>query len=146
MDFGTTLKHIAPFFIPLFALLIPLLAIGIHGWAKVRRNRELHESIRQISASGQPVPEELLEALRREGREEPRSSGWTPAANLRGGVINVGIGVGLMIFLYQMQPGGWLWAVGAIPLCLGVALLVAWRLERGGTGAPGASPSATGEG
>ena len=92
------------------------------------------------------MPEELLEALRREGREEPRSSGWTPAANLRGGVINVGVGVGLMIFLYQMQPGGWLWAVGAIPLCLGVALLVAWRLERGGTSAPGASSGTMGEG
>ena len=134
MDFGTTLKHIAPFLIPLFALLIPLLAISINGWTKVRRNRELHESVRQISASGQPVPQELLEALRREGREEPRSSSWTPAANLRGGVINVGIGVGLVIFLYQMQPGGWLWAVGAIPLCLGIALLVAWRLEQGAAG------------
>lgn len=144
MDFGTTLKHIAPFLIPILALMIPLLAIGIGGWTKVQRNRELHESIRQIAARGQEVPPQLLEMMQREGRDDreaPRSSGWTPAANLRGGLINVGVGAGLTIFLYAMRPDGWLWAVGAIPLCLGLALLLAWRIERGGAGSAAAGTS-----
>jgi hypothetical protein len=130
VDFGTTLRQIIPIFIPLVALMIPLLAIGIGGWAKVQRNREIHETIRQIMARGQEVPPPLLEVLHAERPAEPRSSSWTPIANLRGGLINVGVGAGLIVFLYAMRPDGWLWAVGAIPLCLGLALLLAWRIER----------------
>lgn len=128
MDFGTTAKSLAPFLIPIVALLIPILAIAINGWSKVRRHRELHETIRRLASGGQPIPPELL-ARAVAGEDSPRRSTWTPGANLRGGAINVGVGLGLMIFLYAMQPAGWIWAVGAIPLCLGLALLVAWRLE-----------------
>ncbi|MEN9416699.1 MAG: hypothetical protein RI988_319 [Pseudomonadota bacterium] len=146
MDFGTTLKHLAPFIVPILALMIPLLAIGINGWARVRRHREVHETIRQIASAGQPVPPELLaQAAASQGpeRRADAASGWTAQANLRGGCINVGVGAGLMIFLYALRPDGWLWAVGAIPLCLGLALLAAWRAERGASSSDGPGPGPT---
>jgi hypothetical protein len=132
MDFGTTLKHIAPFAIPILALFIPLVAICLRAWGGVRRNRELHETIRQISSQGQVVPAEVLAMLERDGQDARRTSAWTPTANLRAGLINVGLGAGLMVLLTAVPDGeGWMWAVGALPLCLGLALLAAWRLERG---------------
>lgn len=137
MDFGTTLKHIAPFFIPMLALMIPIVAIAINGWAKVRRNRELHESIRQIASKGQTVPPELLAQLSATDAAS-RRAGWGPTANLRAGLINVGVGLGLIVFFYAMRPDGWLWAVGAIPLGVGLALLLTWKLEP--KPAPNAAP------
>lgn len=141
MDFGTTLKHVLPLVIPMMALLIPLLAIGIKGWARIRRDRELHETIRQIVAQGQPVPPELLsEATSRPAPEQ--RTGWTAEASLKGGLINIGVGAGLMVFFLAMRPNGWLWAVGAIPLCLGLALMLAWWLERAKDSSP-RGPGAT---
>jgi Domain of unknown function (DUF6249) len=139
MDAGTTLKHLAPFLIPILALLIPIVAIAMSGWGKVRRNRELHETIRQLASRGQAVPPELLNQVGVDGAPEERRSGWNRVATLRGGLINAGVGIGLMIFFYAMRPNGWLWAVGAIPLCLGVAMLVAWKLEPADTAADGAA-------
>lgn len=139
MDAGTTIKHVAPFLIPLLALMIPIVAIVFNGWAKVRRHRELHESIREIAGRGQPVPPELLAQLQGGDAHERRQS-WSPNANLRAGLINVGVGVGLIVFFYAMRPDGWLWAVGAIPLGLGLALLLAWKLESKPQGnSPGAA-------
>ncbi len=138
MDFGNTLKHLAPFLIPVIALMIPLLAIGINGWVQVRRSRELHESIRHLASAGQPVPAEFIKAVQDEDRDEVRPSGWSASANLRAGLISLGVGVGLMTLLYQLRSEGGLWAVGAIPACLGVALLVAWRIESRSAATPGA--------
>ena len=143
MDFGTTIKHVAPLLIPLMALLIPIVAIAIGGWARVRRHRELHETIRQISSLGQPVPPELLAQVTR-GDRAPNRAGWTRGANLRGGLINIGVGAGLIVFFLAMRPNGWLWAVGAIPLCLGIALSLAWWMERDRKdGAPAHEPGET---
>jgi hypothetical protein len=36
MDFGTTLKHLAPFAIPLLALCIPILALLIAGIVRIK--------------------------------------------------------------------------------------------------------------
>ena len=59
MDFGTTLKHLAPFAVPLMALLIPIIAIIMNGLVRIKRNRYLHETIRLMTEKGLPIPPEL---------------------------------------------------------------------------------------
>lgn len=54
------LTDVSPILIPIIALLIPI--AGIIGWTvvKVTRANLLHETVRQLSANGQPIPPELL--------------------------------------------------------------------------------------
>jgi hypothetical protein len=57
------LNDLSPNLIPLTALLIPIVAIIGSVVLKIQRLQLLHETVRQISASGQPVPPELLNKI-----------------------------------------------------------------------------------
>lgn len=59
----SSLNDISPVLIPIIALLIPI--AGIVAWAtvKVTRLNLLHETVRHLSANGQPIPPELLEKI-----------------------------------------------------------------------------------
>jgi len=54
------LTDISPVVIPVLALLVPI--VGVIAWAAVRITQMnlLHETVRQISANGQPIPPELM--------------------------------------------------------------------------------------
>ena len=124
--------------IPFLALLIPLVAIIGGLLVKAHRLQLQHETLRQLAESGQPIPQELLEASIQPTskaaalRAASISPGAANAVQLRTGAINVGAGIGLMVMFYFMQGAqGWLWAIGAIPFCIGVAMLVVWKIERG---------------
>lgn len=54
---------ISPLLVPIVALLIPIVAIIANVTLKITRLNLLHETVRQISASGQPVPPELLNRI-----------------------------------------------------------------------------------
>ena len=53
----------------------------------------------------------------------------TTAAGLRGGLVLVGLGIALGIFLQEV---GGPWSIGLIPGLMGVALLIAWKIETHG--------------
>lgn len=121
-------KHIAG-----LAILIPLLAIFfifggpiilviimvvLHYRAKARRERQQSENIAQLLAAGKDVP---LELLRGDESDE------TGENNLRKGVKNIGIGVGLLLFL-TLFMGISIGAVGFIMIGLGISQLVIWKL------------------
>ena len=128
MDFGTTLKHLAPFAVPLMALLIPIIAIIMSGLVRIKRNRYLHETIRLMTEKGLPIPPELISAVVGDSRQQPKT--WSPAAQLRSGIINIEIGLGLMLLFQEMHPEeNWLWAVGMIPFMIGVGFLLIWWIE-----------------
>jgi hypothetical protein len=128
MDFGTTLKHLAPFAVPLMALMIPIIAIIVSGLVRIKRNRYLHETIRHMTEKGLPVPPELIQAVVGDSRQPPKT--WSPAAQLRSGVINIAIGLGLMLLFQEMHPEeNWLWAIGMIPFIIGVGFLLIWWIE-----------------
>jgi hypothetical protein len=135
MDFGTSLNLLAPFIIPIVALMIPLLAVYLSIQARIRRTQALHETIRQLGASGHPIPQALIDAA---SQDAPSGKApWTPQAQFRAGALNVGVGLGLMGMFGAIggleKAPGWLWTLGLLPLCIGLALLAAWRLEtRGG--------------
>jgi hypothetical protein len=112
--------------IPILALMIPIVAIVAHYVSKTRSEQSRHE----LARAGQPIPPQLLAP----GKEDvdsdfdlrPRSTN----SGLRSAVVNLSVGLGLMGMFWVMQPNRWLWAVGLIPFCLGVGLLLLWVFER----------------
>ena len=87
MDAGTTLKHIAPFLIPILALSIPIVAIIWSYRSRMHQSTLLHETIRHLSDHGHPIPQSFLDQLKR------------------------------------------LWAIGVIPLFIGIGLVFVARTE-----------------
>ena len=53
-------SNLSPVLIPVLAMCVPI--VGIVAWAvvKISRLQMLHETIRQMSANGQPIPPELI--------------------------------------------------------------------------------------
>ena len=128
MDFGTTLKHLAPFAIPLLALCIPIIAIIMAGVVRIKRHQQLHETIRQITEKGMAVPEDLIKAVVSGNTSQPKN--WSPASQLRSGIINISIGLGLMALLFATDPSEMLWwGIGAVPFIIGLGFLVIWKIE-----------------
>lgn len=55
-----SLSNLSPLLIPILAMLVPI--VGVIAWAavKISRLHMLHETVRQMSAKGQPVPPEFI--------------------------------------------------------------------------------------
>ena len=113
MDFGTTM--VAGMAISL-GIGAPIALVGLILWYKSRKTRMIHETALRLAEKGQPVPPELFL-----GAEEPFS-------DLRRGVVLVALGLGLALFMYQMDKP---WSLGLIPLFMGAGYLVVWKLDAG---------------
>ena len=107
--------------VPLFGMLFVIGVVLVVMEYRHRRYRQLHETITRLAEKGLPLPKELL---------SPSSS---PKSRLFGSLTLIGLGVGLMIFFGAQ--GGDDWGIGAIPLAVGLAQLLAWKLERPEAGA-----------
>ena len=121
------LNHLAPFLIWLVALMIPIVAIVAGPIFRARREQQLHETLRQLSERGQPIPPELFNG--KLGMVPKPESGGSTRSQLRDGALSIGAGLGLMVMFWVMQPDRWLWAIGCLPLFVGVAMLLVWRFE-----------------
>ncbi len=121
--------YITPLLIPILALFIPIVAIVAHHLGKANSERQRHETIRELARAGQPIPPELLSAVQ-EAEAAPKREANNPNRILIPGVINIGIGFGLMGMFAAMMPGQWLWAIGLIPLFLGIGFVVIWAVVR----------------
>ena len=80
-----------------------------------RRARQLHETVGRFAERGMHVPPELLTAQNR------------PHSRLHGALTLMGLGIGLIIYLLLEPDSNW--GIGAIPLAVGLAQLLAIRLE-----------------
>ena len=58
-----SLSDLSPVLIPIIALLIPIVSVIAIATLKIVRLQLLHETIRQLSASGQTVPSVLLNEI-----------------------------------------------------------------------------------
>ena len=117
--------------IPILALMIPIIAIVAHYVSKSGRERERHETMRQLIKAGQPVPQGWLVDEDDDEATKASSRPSNPNRSLTPGVINLSVGLGLMGMFSLMRPGSWLWGIGLIPFCLGLGFLVLWAIERG---------------
>lgn len=125
------LKHLFGLLIPILALCIPIIALLGGIVLKLRREQWLHATLREYAERGQPVPAEVLAVLRppEDVRMTRENAGLR---NLRFGLMNVAVGLGLMVAFYFIVPDQGLWAAGCVPLLIGLALLLLWRLETAG--------------
>jgi len=104
--------------IPLCGMLMPLFIVVAALNFLWRYQERKHKTIVDLLEKGLPVPRELLRASRREGSALMRA------------LTLVGVGVGTSAFLgamFQLDHG--LWAAGLIPLSIGVAQLIALKIE-----------------
>ncbi len=98
----------------------PVLIVGVILYFGFSKNRMMHKTVRMMVEKGQPVPEALLNpppAVRKR-------------SDMRRGVVLAMVGLGLMLFLGAVndwENGSW--AVGIIPLLIGVGYLLVWKLE-----------------
>jgi len=102
-------------------VLIMCLVVGL----KLKRNKLLHETMRAMIDKGQPIPPELL---------QPHEPKRRPKSDLRRGLVLVGVGIGLTVWL--LLGGGREWALGLIPLLMGLGFLVTWKVEQNKNGDP----------
>jgi len=92
---------------------LPVLVIVIILVYKHQRNRLQQETILRLAEKGLPVPPELL---------RPPPSGTSPKA----GLVLLALGIALSVFFWERgQP----WSIGLIPGLMGLALLLAWKIE-----------------
>ena len=104
--------------IPICGMLLPLGIVLValnFAWKYQERK---HKTIVDLLEKGLPVPRELLRAPQRNG--SPLMRALT--------LLGVGLGTcGFLGAMFRWEHG--LWAAGLIPLCIGVAQLIAIRLE-----------------
>jgi hypothetical protein len=93
---------------------LPLALVALVLYYKHRRLRMNHETITRLAEKGLPIPPELMEPPRRGN------------AGLRAGLVLVALGIALSFFFAGWGPG---WSIGLIPGLMGIALLVAWKIE-----------------
>jgi hypothetical protein len=109
--------------IPLTAIVVvfgtPIMIVGAVLFASYRKKRLMHDTINQYVSSGKDIPEEVLQGLQKQ---------VTPKSNLHKGVVMGGIGLGIFLcftIIGSMEAA----AFGLIPLFVGLAQLLIWKLE-----------------
>jgi hypothetical protein len=113
----------------------------VPSYLRSRDRARMNETIRQAYDKGQPVPPELIEALRVNGARPLASPQSRSASDLRAGVIWLAIGLGLVaigaIFYGMLYSIGGavetfasIAACGAIPVFIGLAFLLLSMLGR----------------
>jgi hypothetical protein len=122
--------------IPVLGLLIPIIAILAHHLLKAHIERQRHLTIREFVRAGQPVPPELLAEVAEPDGLRGRNGVAQPNRLMLSAVVNGAVGLGLMGMFFVINPGGWLWSIGLIPLCLGLGLALVWVMTRKPPSAP----------
>ncbi|NKB37330.1 MAG: hypothetical protein GKR93_09200 [Gammaproteobacteria bacterium] len=97
----------------------PIMIIAAVLYASYRKKRLMHETINQYVASGKDIPPEVLQGLQKE---------TAPKNNLHRGLIMSGLGLGIFLcfVIIGAIPAA---ALGLIPLFIGLAQLLIWKLE-----------------
>ncbi len=120
IDMGTGVDWedlLIPIWAILFSFGTPIAILGIVLYFSYRKYKMRSEIIAKLIDSGQPLSEETIRNL------EPRTV-WSP---LHRGMVNIGLGLALIIALSMLFSINW-GALGLIPLFIGIAHLVHWKL------------------
>lgn len=108
--------------VPVMVLFLgPVLIVAIVSYNSRRKREMVHQTIDRIIAQGHEVPIELLDALDK-GKNNGRSG-------LSRGTVNVALGVGIGAALFTLS-GPDVATLGLIPLCVGIAQLFVWSVEK----------------
>lgn len=124
-DLGTVSNNLAAAVaaFSMFGMIAACVALGVSQ--RLKRSRMQHETLRLMIEKGQPIPPELLQP-----QDPPRRA----KSDLRSGLILIGIGAGVIVLLLMQHQSAW--AAGLIPLLMGVAFLITWKIESNNNGRP----------
>ncbi len=103
----------------LFTFGTPIMIIAAVLYSSYRKKRLMHETIDQYVTSGKDIPDEVLKGLQKE---------VTPKNNLHRGLVMSGVGLGIFAcfaVIGSLEAA----AIGLIPLFIGLAQLLIWKLE-----------------
>lgn len=105
--------------VALFAVFIPLVTF-IDSRRKEREAFYKAETFRRVAEASGESAKAALELL----REDERIKAVKKLEGMKvGGLINIGVGIALLIFLYSLGGSGSPYLCGLIPLFIGLALL-----------------------
>lgn len=105
----------------LMVFLVPLLIVLAVLWNGHRKRKMMHETIRIYAENGRELPPEMLESLGGASR--------TPEQQIRKGVIQIGVGVGLALF-FTMVGAPEAAGIGLLVACIGGARFYVGRTEQ----------------
>ena len=93
-------------------------------YASYRKRHLVYQTMNRMIGEGKEIPEEILRDLHREA---------TPKSNLHKGLVWTGIGLGILSCFTAMgaEKAAYL---GLIPLFVGLARLLIWKLDKGVNG------------
>lgn len=104
----------------LFIFGTPIMLVAAVLYANYRKRRLMHNTIDQYVTSGRDIPPEVLESLHQQ---------VTPGNNLSRGLVMTGAGLGVIACFLVMGTKEAA-ALGLIPLFIGLAQLLIWKLEK----------------
>jgi hypothetical protein len=117
-DVGSTLVSIA---VPGMVFLFVLSIVGGAFYVGYRETKERQETLRLAIEKGLPISAELVEGA---------SAAANPDRDLRAGIRQIFIGLGVGVLLWFVSPFKNVWAVGAMIAIFGLGNLVAWLIGR----------------
>ncbi len=106
-------------FVPLAFFLTVLLAVVSTHMLRVRKQAQLHQTLRLMIDKGTDIPPELF------------APPIAAHSDLRRGLVLVGVGLSLLILIGLVDGfADGSWAVGLIPAFIGAAYLIVWRFSQ----------------
>jgi Domain of unknown function (DUF6249) len=108
----------------LAGIVLPIAIVAIVMQSQQRQRAALLDTVKHLADRGLPVPAELLDPPRRAANHDsPRFRAIT--------LIGVGIGLALMFWMLNLE---FLMGIGALLGCIGIAQLIAVRLDSADAG------------
>jgi hypothetical protein len=121
--------HVVTFFIPIAGIILAGVITVTAMYFKHQRERQWHETARLALEKGQPIPVPPPAGaygsgviLQRDPHGRPAPQDDISPHDVRGGLVLVGTGIGLWLMLAAIDER--LRFIGAIPGCIGLALLL----------------------
>ena len=114
------LEALIPLTAIVFTFGMPIMIVAVVLYSSYRKKRLMHETINQYVSSGKDIPPEVLKGLQKE---------VTPKNNLNRGLVMSGIGLGIFA-CFSIIGSSTAAALGLIPLFIGLAQLLIWKLEQ----------------
>ena len=121
---GNGVQSIAILF-PVAVLVVVFTFTGVVHWVDTqRKEREAFykaETLRRITEATGEGAKAAMELM----RQDERLKRIKAREGIKmGGLVNIGVGVGLLIFLHALMPGNGIYLCGMIPALIGVGFLV----------------------
>jgi hypothetical protein len=114
----TVVTKLVGLLIPLTGIVFPIVVLYVVLQFRERQRQQLYDTVKHYADRGMPVPHELLDPPKRAQLNTPRYGAFTA----------IGVGVGLALMFWSMDLAS-LAGIGGLLVCIGVAQLLALRLD-----------------